>query len=128
MVVKPCEVCGRPFEARGRAKYCSDECRLSVLREQRKEASATFRKAHPDRVKAYQRQYWPGWYQANAELMKEFNAKRDKEVQRQRARLARSRGDWKVKQQAGSDRTMLPKDEAALARALRKELESLGLR
>ena len=33
---KACEVCGTPYQAYGKSKYCSDECRRKAIAKQRR--------------------------------------------------------------------------------------------
>lgn len=119
MVVKACKRCGSSFDARGRAAYCSPECKEETLKEQRKAALKRFNRSNPSYFKEY--------YEANEDQFKERNANRSKEEWNAYAKLARQSGWWNVPNRVGTEAGDVPKDEAKLLEFLRKERERLGL-
>jgi hypothetical protein len=58
MPMKPCGLCGQPFEAARRSqKYCSDDCRRRV----KYNNDRAWLARHPEKAKAYSRK----WYAEN---------------------------------------------------------------
>ena len=69
--IATCPICGKSFESRKKAKYCSDWCR-QVARAQKQKA---WREAHPD--------YYIEWKKNNPDYYREyFRAYRKAEKER----------------------------------------------
>mgnify|MGYP001179088323 FL=1 len=64
MVVKDCKVCGRPFDAKGRALTCkSGRCKQKYKQERKKLANAKYR-SDPE-VKKKRKAYQKNWIDKN---------------------------------------------------------------
>ena len=64
MVVKNCKICGRPYDAKGRALTCkSESCKRKYRQERKKLANAKY-KSNPD-VKEKAKEYHKKWMEDN---------------------------------------------------------------
>lgn len=54
-MIKICAFCGKQFKTRNASKYCSDKCKSTVLKQQKRKADKRRRLKNPDRDKI---RYW----------------------------------------------------------------------
>ena len=66
--MKTCIICGKSFDARGKAKCCSPECSEENKRE--------YQKKWKEENREYHREYHKKWYDENREYKREYDKKR----------------------------------------------------
>jgi hypothetical protein len=81
-MLKDCVICGKPFDARGKAKACSPDHRAEMIREQNRR----WREANPDKVSEQNRRHYKAHAEERSSRSRRYYEAHAEEI-RERARL-----------------------------------------